>query len=234
MCLCGTGRKSEMDFEYATEEFVDETNYYYRRRRRTVSETERQDLWPAELFRQTSDRSPAKTRISQSISPPRPETTASNGCSSHADKDGSRSKGGKRKVGDWLVIGQRQQHFATEEQDMEVGEPAAVETEFRRRSGSHGLRDLLRMRPRCHSHGEKGTETDIPAVTSGRGNGATLSPGTASGTVSSSTSSSASSSTNKFRLFLDAFRHRAHSDSISATHTPLHGWYHLTNIESNT
>jgi len=216
-----------MDYEYATEEFVNELNYYCGRRRRTVSETERRELWPAELCQQMKDQ---KARISQSISPRRPETAAANnGCSSHVEADGSGSKGGKRKIGDWLHGGgQHERRFASDEQDMETGESAVAETEYRRRTGSHGLRDLLRMRPRCNSHGERGCDADCSA---GRGgNGSTLSPGGAvSGTVSSSTSSSASSSASKFRLFLGAFRHRAHSDSVSATRSPLHGQCHLYN-----
>ena len=233
LCLCGTGRNAEMDYEYATEEFVDEVNDYCRRRRRTVSETERRDLWPAELLRQTSDRSSAKNRVGQSISPPRRDTAASNGCSSHVGEDGSRVKTGKRKMGDWLLNSQHRRHLAADERDVEMAEPAAAEAEFRPRSGSHGLRDLLRIRPRFNSHGEKSSEVDSPAYTCGRGYGATLSPGAAPGTVTSSASSSASSSTRKFRLFLDAFRHRAHSDSISTTRSPFRGWYHFTDSDSS-
>ena len=234
-----------MDYENIAEEFVSEVNYCnYARRRRTVSETEPQNLLPHEvLFRRTDERSSAKSRFSQSVSPPRPSATASNngcmspGCLSPGDvsmsEDGdSRWKGGSSKMAEWLSSGQSKRRFVAEDQDVEMGEPPAVETEFRRRAGSHGLRDLLRIRPRCNSHGEKRSDADSPAVTPGRGSGGNggnvtpLSPGTATG--SSSASSSTSSSVSRFRVFLDAFRHRANSDSLSHNRTQLHGWSCLT------
>lgn len=217
-----------MDYEYAAEEFIDErSNYYYTRRRRSVSENEPKDLLPHDLFPQTSNQSSMTPQVSQVASPARPESASSNGCHLSADADyhGSRSKGGSRKIGDWLSSSQRQRRVTADDNDVEMAEPDGSETEFRRRSGSHGIRDLLRIRPRCHSHGEK-RDADGAPLTPARGgnghggNGATLSPGTSS--------SGASPGASKFRVFLDAFRHRAHSDSMSSNHAQLHGLYDPT------
>ena len=213
-------------------EFMYEVNYYnHGRRRRTVSENEPHNLVPPELFRQTSERtSSTKTRTSQSISPPpRLATASNNGCSptDEAEESTSRSlKGGSRKIGEWLSgSSQRQRRYTTEEkaevEPMDTGEPAAAETgEFRRRAGSHGLRDILRIRPRCYSHGEKYTDPESSTVTPARGNsgyggnGTPLSPGMPGG---------ASSGVSKLKLFLDAFRHRAHSDSLPSSTIQPHG-----------
>ena len=221
----------DMDFENITEEFVNEVNYCnYIHRRRTVSETEPQTLLPPDLFRQTSERSSAKTRLSQSTSPPRQAATANNGCMSPGDTSVNegyqpRSAGRSRKIGELLGGGQNRRQFAADDQDVEMGEPLTPAPEFRHRAGSHGIRDLLRIRPRCNSHSEKHSDTGSPAVTTARGGGASggnvtpLSPGTASGSASSSGSSSVS----RFRVFLDAFRHRANSDSVSSPHVQFHG-----------
>jgi len=228
-CFCGTGRR-EMDYDNIAEEYVNEVNFcHYKQRRRTVSETEPQNLLPPELFRRSDDR---KSRISQSTSPSR-GATSNNGCSSPGDTSVNpececRSRAGSKKMGEWHGGGQHRRRFVVEDHDVEMAEPLTADSEFRRRAGSHGIRDLLRIRPRCYSHGEK---ADSPAVTPARGGGGNsgnvtpLSPGTAT----SSASSSASSSVSRFKVFLDAFRHRANSDSYSNTQMPLRGWSHLTN-----
>jgi len=203
LCICG---QPEMDFEDVAEEFLDEVNYCnYRRRRRTVSEAEPHDLWPpADFFRHRSgDRTSIKPRSGRSASP---ANVYSNG------ENGSRPK--SKKVSDWLTSRRR-----ADDADLELGEPAA-ETEFRRRAGSHGIRDLLRIRPRCYSHGEKGGDGESLVATPGRGgNGASLSPGSAAGTNLAGTSANVS----RFRVFLEAFRHRAHSESLSISQTPIQG-----------
>jgi len=231
-----------MDYENIKEEYVNEVNFCkYNHRRRTVSETEPPNVLPVhQVFRrQTDERSSAKSRISQSVSPPRPVGASSNngclypGCMSPSDVSmdedprDSRSKAGSSKMAEYLTSGQHKRHYVSGGQDVEMGEPLTADTEFRRRAGSHGIRDLLRIRPRCYSHGEKRSDADSPAVTPGRGNGGNggnmtpLSPGTT--TSSSSASSSTSNNASRFRVFLDAFRHRANSDSLSHNHPQLHG-----------
>jgi len=233
-----------MDYENIAEEFVNEVNYCnYTRRRRTVSETEPHNVLPYELFCHTSERSSGKSRFSQSVSPPRAEvvSAANNGCMSpgcfsptdvsmHEDCDARWKAAGSTKMVEWLNTGaQNRRAYAAEDQDVEMGEPGTSETEFRRRSGSHGLRDLFRMRPRCNSHGEKRTDaTDGGGMTPGRGgsgnsgNGTSMSPG-GTATASSSASSSTSSSVSRFKVFFDTFRHRANSDSLPHNRTQLHG-----------
>lgn len=208
---------------------MNEVNYCnsYQRRRRTISETESQNTLPTEVFRRGN-----KSRVSQSISPPpRPAAVSNDGCLSPGDTSmseeyESRSKAGSRKIAEWLNSSQHRRHLAAEDQDVEMADPSNGDTEYRRRAGSHGLRDLLRIRPRCNSHGEKRSDADSVPVTSAHGmsgNGTPVSPGTAS----SSTSSNASPSVSKFRVFLDAFRHRANSESSPSPRIQLHGWCHL-------
>ena len=218
---------------------MSEVNYCnYTRRRRTVSETERHNLLPHELFRRTDERNSTKSRNGQSMSPSRQAAATSNngylspGDASMEEVHVSRSKAGSMKMAEWLSSGQNKRRLLNDDQDVEMGDPPAPDTEFRRRAGSHGLRDLLRIRPRCNSHGEKRSDADSPAVTPGRASGGNsghvtpLSPG-------SSASSSTSSSVNRFKVFLDAFRHRANSDSLSHTQTQLHGSSSLTATTAN-
>jgi len=228
-----------MDYDNIAEEFANELSYCnYMRRRRSVSESEPQNLLPPELFRQTSERSPAKSRISQCLSPSRAAAASNNGCSSpgdasmHEDYE-SRPNVGSRKIGEWLSSSQRRRRYAAEDHDVEMGEPLTGATEFRRRAGSHGIRDLLRIRPRCNSHSEKHGETGSTPARGGSasgGNGTPVSPGT----PSSSASSGTSSSVNRFKVFLDTFRHRANSDSFSSPRTQLHGWSPVTTTATAT
>jgi len=221
-----------MDFENIREEYISEVNYCnYIRRRRTLSETESQDFLSPDLFQASSDRSSAKARFSQSISPPRQAAKPDNGFDVSVN-EGYEPR--SRKAGEWHGSSHRRRQYASDDHDVEMGEPASMGTEFRRRAGSHGIRDLLRIRPRCNSHGEKHTDVGSPLVSSARGgnngNVAPLSPGM----PSSSTASSGSSSVSRFKVFLGAFRHRANSDSVSSPRTQLHGMSHFATAAAST